>query len=73
MEKKPFVPEVVQGRKQITALLGRSWAVVAKWIGEGAPIASIDGKWEADRETLLGWRREYISRKTGKQESAGRS
>ncbi|MFP4475032.1 MAG: hypothetical protein ACLFOY_05695 [Desulfatibacillaceae bacterium] len=58
--------EVVQGRKEIMALLNRSWTVVLRWIEAGAPIASIDGKWEADRESLLSWRREYIRRHMGR-------
>ena len=54
--------DVIQGKKDICMVLKRSWPTVAAWIKQGAPIALIHGVWEADRDDLLAWRREYIRR-----------
>jgi len=37
---------ILTGRKQITAYVGRSWAIVKKWIAqEGFPAVLVDGVW----------------------------
>ncbi len=57
--------QVIQGKKNICVFLGRSWPVVSMWISHGAPIARIQGKWEADGVDLLEWRRRFIRQMSG--------
>jgi hypothetical protein len=50
------------GKKNICNFLGRSWAIVERWIREREfPARKIDGVWESDSELITAWRRSQIN------------
>ncbi len=55
--------ELLGGKKEIAAFVGRGWHVVSLWIKEkGFPATKLNGRWESDAELIRQWRKEQIKR-----------
>ena len=55
--------DVLVGREQIAAFVGRGWKIISGWIKDrGFPAVKLDGQWESDTELIRQWRHDQIKR-----------
>jgi hypothetical protein len=53
---------ILNGKKDISKFVGRSWSTIRKWIDEKEfPARKLDGIWEADAELIIQWRQKQIA------------
>lgn len=55
-------PTILNGKKEISRYVGRSWSTIRKWIDrKDFPARKLDGIWEADAELIIQWRQRQIA------------
>lgn len=53
---------IINGKKDISKFVGRSWRTIRMWIEEkDFPARKLDGIWEADADLIIQWRQKQIA------------